>query len=98
MKANFSDIKAVIDQNLPLLKDKYNVSTIGVFGSVARGEQRGNSDIDLLVEFSEPVGMFKFIELEEFLTKALGKKVDLVTKKALKSAIKQDILSELVYV
>ena len=52
----------------------------------------------MLVEFSKPVGFFKFIELEEFLGKLTGKKVDLVTKKALKPAIKNEILQEVSYV
>ena len=64
----------------------------------SRGDERGGSDIDMLVEFSKPVGFFKFIELEEFLGKLTGKKVDLVTKKALKPAIKNEILQEVSYV
>lgn len=72
--------------------------SIGIFGSYARGDNKETSDIDLLVEFSAPIGMFKFIEMEEFLSKALGKKVDLVTKKALKPIIKDEILKETVYV
>jgi predicted nucleotidyltransferase len=57
-----------------------------------------SSDIDLLVTFSKPIGMFAFIETEEYLSKLLGKKVDLVTKKALKTSIKEDILQQLIYV
>lgn len=80
------------------LQTKYNVKTIGVFGSVSRGEEKKSSDVDILVEFSEPVGFFKFIELEEFLGELIGKKVDLVTKKALKPTIGREILKEVVYV
>jgi len=68
------------------------------FGSVSRGEEGKKSDIDILVEFSKPLGFFKFIELEIFLSKLIGKKVDLVTKKALKSVIEDEILREVSYV
>ncbi len=63
------------------------------------GEQTTKSDIDILVTFSENahVGFFKFLELEEFLGKKLGVKVDLVTKNALKPILKDQILQETVY-
>jgi len=80
------------------LRNEYSVSSIGVFGSFSRGEDKKSSDVDILVEFSEPVGMFKFIELEEYLSKLIGKKVDLVTKNALKPAIREEILEEVIYV
>jgi predicted nucleotidyltransferase len=73
------------------------VKAIGVFGSVARSEQKKYSDLDVIVEFSEPVGFFKFIELEYFLSRVLKRKVDLVTKNALKPAIKQNVLKQTVY-
>ncbi len=72
--------------------------SIGVFGSVSRGEQKEGSDIDILVEFSQPVGFFTFLELEEFLGASLGSKVDLVTPDALKSATTKRIYSEVAYV
>ena len=82
---------------MPELHDKYKVSRIGIFGSMARGEAKETSDIDILVEFSEPVGMFHFFELKEFLESILGKKIDLVTKNALKPAIKDSIINEVIY-
>jgi len=80
------------------LSKKYNVSEIGVFGSVVRGEDTKDSDIDILVSFSEPIGLFEFMGMENYLAKKLGKKVDLVSKKALKPNIGKRILSEVVYV
>ena len=91
-------IKNTISQHLDFLSENYNVDKIGVFGSITRGDNSDKSDVDMLVELSEPISLFKFIELEEFLSKVLGKKVDLVTEKALKSAIKDEILRETVYV
>ncbi|MBP7121140.1 MAG: nucleotidyltransferase family protein [Methanolinea sp.] len=79
------------------LNDRYHVEKIGVFGSVSRGEQKEGSDIDILVEFSRPVGFFTFLELEEFLSSSLGAKVDLVTPDALKPALSGRILSEVAY-
>jgi len=83
----------------PLLKEKFEVETIGVFGSYSRGEQTKKSDVDVLVVFSEDahVGFFKFLELEEFLSQKIGVKVDLVTKDALKPMLKERILKEIVY-
>jgi hypothetical protein len=63
-----------------------------------RGEQKRGSDIDVLVEFEIPVGFFEFIRLENFLSHALGKKVDLVSKKAIKPAVKNEIIKEVQYV
>lgn len=89
---------ALINANLGKLRSEYNIKSIAIFGSLAKGKQRKNSDVDIVVEFYEPIGFFKFMELEFFLTKLLKKKVDLVTKKALKPIIKQDILKSAVYV
>ena len=77
---------------------KYLVQEIGVFGSCVRGEEREDSDIDILVEFKEPVDFFHFLDLEEYLTSILGKKVDLVMKRALKPEIGKRILEEVIYV
>ena len=98
MRINKDRITGIIQKNMPFLRSEYNVDTIGIFGSVSRGEEKKSSDVDILVEFSKPLGMFKFIELEEYLGKLIGKKVDLVTKKALKPANKQEILQEVSYV
>lgn len=98
MKTNLSHIKDIIQKKMGSLRSKYDVKSVGVFGSFSRGEEKKSSDLDILVEFSRPVGMFKFIELEEYLSKLIGKKVDLVTKNALKPAIKEEVLQEVIYV
>lgn len=91
-------ILETLRENLPFLRSDFKVAQIGLFGSVVRGQESEASDIDLLVEFSEPIGLFRFVELEEFLSRLLGAKVDLVAKSALKPVIKADILRESVYV
>ena len=92
------EVLKILKRLKPELQANYYVKDIGLFGSVLRGEQKKSSDIDILVEFSKPVGFFKFLELEEYLETGLGTKVDLVSKKALKPRIGQQILSEVVTV
>jgi len=92
--------KAVLEAKLreykPILEDRYFVKKIGLFGSYARDEQKEDSDIDIIVEFSRPVG-FQFIELKLYLEEILNSKVDLVTLNALKPQIKKQILKEVSY-
>ncbi len=90
-------ILSLLKQQLLSLKQNFKVTSIGIFGSYAREEQTEKSDIDLLVEFEAPVGFFKFIELEDYLSEKLRVKVDLVTPDALKPPIKPQIMEEAVY-
>lgn len=82
---------------MPELRDEYLVSKIGIFGSYARGEATNTSDIDVLVEFSQPVDLFHFIALQDRLAEILGRKVDLATPRALKPLIKDQVLREVLY-
>jgi uncharacterized protein len=91
-------IKNIIKQNKREIEKKYKVKEIGVFGSFVRGEEKKGSDIDILVEFKEPIGLFEFMDLEEYLENIFGKKVNLVSKKALKPRIGQYILKEVMYI
>ncbi len=88
----------IINAHRRILKKKYHVGQIGIFGSVAKGVSRAKSDVDIVVQLSKPIGMFQFLELEEYLGDMLGKKVDLVTKQSLKPLIKEEILRTAVYV
>jgi predicted nucleotidyltransferase len=98
MKSTRQDILASLKTLKGEVAREYSVKTIGVFGSIARNEQTGKSDIDLLVEFSKPVGFVTFMRLENFLSEKLGKQVDLVTSDSLKPVIRQDVLAEVIYV
>ena len=89
-----TELIKILRQELPELRRKYHVENLEVFGSYVRGEEREGSDLDLLVEFSEIPGLFKFIELENYLTDILGVKVDLVMKDSLRPEIGRRILSE----
>lgn len=92
------EIKEILKNHKGELKEKFGVKEIGIFGSYVKEKQKDKSDIDILVEFDSPVDFFTFLELEEFLTKILGIKVDLVMKKALKPEIGKYILKEVLYV
>ena len=89
-----------IKRTLEELKGKYKVKKIGIFGSYVRGEQKGKSDLDILVEFEEDakLSLLDVVGLEIELSDLLGIKVDLVEKKSLKPYIGQYILSEVIYV
>ena len=93
-----SEIRQRIKDNLTVLSREYAVSEIGVFGSYARNEQTPDSDLDILVNFSRPVGFISFMELEQHLQHLLGGKIDLVTRAALKPRIGERILKEVKYV
>ena len=98
MKKKIDQIIMKLRENKHLIEEKYKVKTLGVFGSYVRGEQKKGSDLDILVEFQQPVGLFEFMELEEFLEKNTGVKIDLVSKKALKPRIGKHILEEVINV
>lgn len=81
----------------PILYRDYSVSQIGLFGSFSDDSYSEDSDIDLLVEFEKPIG-WKFFSLEIYLENIFKRKIDLVTKNALKEQIKDRILNQVKYV
>ena len=93
-----AEITDILKQNLKNLKNDYYLQTMGIFGSFVKGNQNQNSDLDILVEFEKPIGLIKFLKLENDLSRILGVKVDLVMKKALKPNIGKRILEEIQYV
>ena len=76
------------------LCDQYHVKTLRVFGSVARGDAGINSDIDLLATFSKPVSLLQMVQLERELSRAMGRKVDLLTSKSVSPYLRSKILKE----
>lgn len=74
------------------------VRSLAVFGSVARGDFSPQSDLDILVEFERPVGLFEFMRLKFYLEQSTDCRVDLVTADALRPALRDRILGEAVYV
>ncbi|MFA6974582.1 MAG: nucleotidyltransferase family protein [Candidatus Paceibacterota bacterium] len=88
---SIDDIKNKI---APILKT-FGVKYAAVFGSVSRGEDRSNSDIDMLVRLGKPMGMFSFMNLANSLEDSLGRKVDLITENSLNHHLKPFIIPEL---
>lgn len=92
-----TDIETKLRNLLPVLKNEYKVSKIGYFGSFSTGTQDEQSDIDILVEFSQPCG-WKFFSLEKLLEEQFGREVDLVTYSAIKKQLKSSILKQVRYI
>jgi predicted nucleotidyltransferase len=92
------EIKAVLEDQKAYLADNYGVQVIGVFGSYVRGEQRQDSDVDILVELERPprISLIGLIELEGYLSDLLGVNVDIALKRNLKKRIGEHILNEVV--
>lgn len=72
----------------------HHVRSLSIFGSVARDEARPDSDVDCLVDFDAPVGLFAFAVLKLYLEEILGTRVDLATPEALRATMRERILSE----
>jgi hypothetical protein len=89
-------IIGILKELKPYLEEEFQVKEIGLFGSYSENAQKKDSDIDILVEFYKPIG-WKFFSLEEFLEETFNRKVDLVTKKALKSQLKDRILKQTLF-
>ena len=95
---NLGSIIKTLKDHEQVLREKYGVKSIGIFGSYVRGEQRKDSDLDVLVEFEKSIDFFDFLELEEYLSNLLEVKVDLVLRKTLKPGIAEKALKEVIYV
>ena len=94
---NLKTVSKLLKHNQTYLHE-HGVKSLSVFGSMARGDATPESDIDILVEFERPVGLFELIRLKLHLEELTGKRVDLVTVDAIRPAMRADILSEAVQV
>lgn len=90
------EILSKLKELKPILYKDYSVKKIGLFGSFSDNTNTENSDIDIIVELEKPIG-WKFFSLEIYLEKIFKRKIDLVTKNALKEQIKDDILKKVKY-
>jgi uncharacterized protein len=86
-----------LQQVKPELIEKYSVKTLGYFGSYADGSMTEQSDIDILVDFSKPVG-YEFFRVQEELEKVFKKRIDLVTPSAIRPQLKESIYKLLKFV
>jgi predicted nucleotidyltransferase len=95
---SLSEIQQVLREQKTYLAEKYGVKIVGVFGSYVRQEQRPDSDLDLLIELDRPakISLIGLVELEDYISRILGVKVDLAIRSNLKKRIGRRILDELV--
>ena len=91
-----NDILTKLHKIKPLLYEDYAITQIGLFGSFSDNSYTEDSDIDLIVEFEKPIG-WKYFTLEMYLEELFNRKVDLVSKNALKEKIKDQILNQVKY-
>lgn len=91
------DIELTLGKHKQHLFSEYPIKSLAIFGSYARREQKEESDLDLLVEFNDKIGL-RFVDLAEELEQLIGFKVDLVSRKGIKDKYYQKIQSDLTYV
>ena len=93
-----NDIKQILEAQEGYLTTEYGVTILGVFGSYVRGEQRHDSDLDILIELERPprISLIGLVELEHYLSDVLGVKADVAVKKNLRKRIGERILSEVI--
>ncbi|RME70150.1 MAG: nucleotidyltransferase [Chloroflexi bacterium] len=91
-----AEIEEILQTQKAYLAEQYGVIEIGIFGSYARGEQRPDSDLDILIELTDPprISLLGLVNLQNYLSDLLGVKVDLAIKKNLRKRIGQRILQE----
>jgi uncharacterized protein len=87
-------LKGLMDE----LNVRFHVKSIGIFGSYSRKHQTEQSDLDLVVEFDQPIGMMAFVHLKNMISDRLAIKVDLVTPEGLHPLIRDQVMHEVVYV
>ena len=90
------ELRAELRLLMPTLKKRFKVETIDIFGSYARNEQSEESDVDILVTYSQMVSFFTVYDLENFLHRKLRVRVDITSKKFLNPYIKNRVLQEAV--
>jgi uncharacterized protein len=88
----------ILETNRQVLKDTFGVRRLYLFGSVVRDEASPSSDVDFLVEFSRPTGLFGLLSLQEYLENQIGCKVDLGTYNSLKPYVRKVVDKEMLLV
>lgn len=90
------EIQAKLQAQKARLAEEYGVSDLGVFGSIARGEGGDGSDVDILVTLDRPIGLIRFVGLEQEIEDLLGVEVDLTTREGLKPWMRDRVDDEVV--
>jgi predicted nucleotidyltransferase len=92
------EIKKTLRDNREAIGREYKAEIVGIFGSCVRGEQKEESDVDVLVRFRKGATLFDFVGLADFLEQKLDMKVDIVSERAIRPELKERILKEVVAV
>ncbi len=95
---DFDEIREILRKNGDVIARDFKAEIVGIFGSYARGEQRKESDVDIVVRFKEGASLLDLVGLADFLEEKLGIKVDVVSERAIRPELKDHILKELVSV
>jgi uncharacterized protein len=96
--ATLEEVRARLRAALPMLRSRYGVASLAVFGSFARGEQRDDSDVDVLAAYDRPLNLLELGALLMDLQDALGRPVDLANRDRLRPAYRRGILEDAVEV
>jgi len=91
---SIEEIKQKIREDQQIYKDQYKAKELKIFGSYVKSKHTEISDLDILVEFEQPVSLLHMVSLENYLTDSLKIKVDLVPKDSLREELKEQILKE----
>ncbi len=94
---DLTSVVQILTELKPELREKYAVNAIGLFGSIVRDDFTDKSDVDIIVDFSKPIGI-EFIDLADYIESKLRKKVDLVSRNGVKDKYFHQIESEIMYV
>lgn len=94
---NIDEIKDILKENKEYIAKEFKAEILGVFGSYVRGEQKEESDVDVLVKFYNGATLFEFVGLAIFLEEKLGIKVDVVPYDSVRDELKERIFKEAVY-
>ncbi|MFZ4592392.1 MAG: nucleotidyltransferase family protein [Ignavibacteria bacterium] len=95
---NLSEIINNLKAAKPELEQKCNISEIGIFGSYSRNEQNEKSDIDILIELNENIGLLKFIQIENLIKSIIGNNAEVVIKSDIRPELKDNILRETIFI
>ncbi|MEO0520306.1 MAG: nucleotidyltransferase family protein [Cyanobacteria bacterium P01_A01_bin.116] len=92
-----AEVKKILQANMTTFREKYRVTSLGIFGSYARGEQSEDSDVDILIDYEKAPPLSKLVELRIVLSELTGLKVDLVTKNGLNPRIQAHVFADVIY-
>ena len=98
MNRELEEIKGALGRLEGQIRKEYKAEIIGLFGSYVRGEQKGESDVDVLVRFLDGATLFDFVGLADFLEERLSLEVDIVSERALRPELREQILKDVISV